>query len=161
MVVIPDRTELESGSAVFASLTSKARRLLKGRVLVVTIVLVVAIVVVVVLVASGGSDSPAVAPGVTTTQASASTSAGAVVTVVGTVNKLIPNGDFVVNDTHSDYTIVMSSNPKVVDLTGVTATAAAIQLDDSVQITGTLTGSTIEAETVIVPTKPEPVTTTS
>jgi hypothetical protein len=145
---------------VFASLSSRGRRLLKGRALVATIVVGLAIVIAVVVLATGGSDSPTAAPGVVTTQASASTSAGTVVTVVGTVNKVLPNGDFVANDGHTDYTIVMSS-AKIVDLNGATVAAERIQLDESVQIIGTVSGSTIAAETVIVPNKPEPVTTNS
>jgi hypothetical protein len=145
---------------VFASLISKIRRWLKGRALVVAIVLVVALVVVVALVAFGGSDSPkgGRAPGA----GSVSTPAGAVVvTIVGKVNTILPNGDFVVNDGHADYTIAMSSTASIVDLNGAVVTAKLIQLDGSVQITGTLEGSTISAQKVIVPTSQEPAPTTT
>ncbi len=81
-----------------------------------------------------------------------------VVTVAGTVKTILPDGDFVLDDGHTDYTVSMSATPSIVDLDGAAATADLIQLGGSVQVTGTVSGTTITAETVIVPIRPAPPT---
>ena len=128
-------------------------------------------VVIVGLVASGCSGSSASsAPGSTVTSTSSvSTSsttsstttqvpaptvtAGTIeVTIAGQVRQVLANGDFVVNDGKVDYTVTMSSTTTVLDVNGAQASADAVQVDGSAQVTGLLSGSTIAAETVTVPT---------
>jgi flagellar basal body L-ring protein FlgH len=154
---------------------NKYRRWLHGRELVFVIAVVVAVVVAIVLIASGGSGSSgttgsSVAAGssapagssVTTSAASTSTStvpqatvttAGTIlVTIAGQVRQVLANGDFVVNDGKVDYTVAMSSTTKVVDLNGAAASPDGIQVDGSAQVSGLLSGTTIAAETVMIPT---------
>lgn len=133
-------------------------------------------VVIVALVASGCSGSsdsskspPSSAPGSTvisgssavtsstapsTTEAPAPTvTAGSIeVTIAGQVRQVLGNGDFVINDGKVDYTVTLSSSTKVLDVNGADASADDIQLDGSAQVTGLLSGTTIAAETVTVPT---------
>ena len=132
-------------------------------------------VVIVGLVASGCSDSsnssPSSAPGssitsdasgvtssatptTTSTQAAApaGTTGSTEVTIAGQVRQVLDNGDFVINDGKVDYTVAMSSSTKVVDLNGAEASPDDIQVDGSAQVTGLLSGTTITAETVMVPT---------
>lgn len=119
---------------------------LRGHALAVAIVLVLAVVGVVAAVELGGSDS---GDGPTTT-------AGPLVTVVGTIKQILPNGDFVANDGNADYTIAISSTTKMVDRNGADVTKESLQIAGSVQITGTLIGSTINAQSVLVPTDDQP-----
>ena len=103
------------------------------------------------------SDSSAVTSSTapTTTQAPAPTvTAGSIeVTIAGQVRQVLANGDFVVNDGKVDYTVTMSSTTQVFDVNGADATTHDVQLDGSAQVTGLLSGSTIVAETVTVPTR--------
>lgn len=132
-------------------------------------------VVIVGLVASGCSDSAnsspssatgssitsdasdvtsSAAPTATTTHAAApaGTTGSTEVTIAGQVRRVLDNGDFVINDGKVDYTVAMSSSTKVVDLNGADASLDDIQVDGSAQVTGLLSGTTINAETVMVPT---------
>jgi hypothetical protein len=136
--------------------------LLKRRAVVAAIVAVVAVVILVIAVAAGGSDHSAVSP---TSPSSSSSStlvrgpagsapsiAGSIVTIVGRVQRVDPSGDFVINDGHVEYTIAMSTAVKIADLTGAGLSPDVIQANSSIQVTGALTGSTITAQTVVVPT---------
>jgi hypothetical protein len=95
-----------------------------------------------------------------TTIGSTTTVGDVIVTVTGNVTRVLPGGDLLLNDDGTDYTITMSS-PSVVDVAGTGMTGDAIQVGESVQIIGTLTGKTIAAQTVIVPLDPPPSPTTS
>ena len=107
------------------------------------------------------ATSAVVATAVTSTTIGSTTTAGdVIVTVAGHVTGILPGGDLLLNDDGTDYTITMSS-PSVVDVAGTGMTGDAIQVGESVQIIGTLTGRTIAAQTVIVPLDPPPSPTTS
>jgi hypothetical protein len=91
---------------------------------------------------------------VTTTAPAAETSttfAPNVVTIVGRVNAVAANGDLALNDGNADYTISMQVSPKVTNLGGAEVSKDLIQVGGQVQVTGLLTGSTIDAQTVIIP----------
>ena len=89
----------------------------------------------------------------TTTTPAPTVIAGTIeVTIAGQVRQVLANGDFVVNDGKVDYTVTMSSTTTILDVNGAPATAADVQVDGSAQVTGLLSGSTIAAETVTVPT---------
>jgi uncharacterized protein YdeI (BOF family) len=148
--------------------------LLKRRAVVAAIVAVVAVVIVVIAVAAGGSDGPAASPSSSpsptlvqgpagsapSVAGSIVTIAGNIVTIVGTVERVDPNGDFAINDGHVDYTIAMSTKVKIADLAGADLSPHAIQVNTSIQVTGALAGSTITAESVVVPASaPTPPTT--
>jgi hypothetical protein len=148
----------------------------RRRVVVVAVALgVLAAGAIIAVVASRDSDVPEGAATVTSTVAAPATTLGAtattpatlptgtspgnvVVTVAGTVKTVLPDGDFVVDDGRTDYTVAMSSEPTIVDLDGATAASDLIQLGGSVQVTGTVSGTTITAQTVIVPIRPAPPT---
>jgi len=98
---------------------------------------------------SGVSPTPTQAQAPTTTP----TPAPPVVTVAGEVKQILSDGDFVLDDGHQEYTIAMSSTAKIVNLSGHEVTRQLIQVVGSVQVTGTLSGSTISAQTVLIPTK--------
>ena len=90
------------------------------------------------------------------------TSVGVViVTVAGKITNILPNGDLALNDGRSDYTIAMASSPKIVDVNGTEVTGDAIKVGEAVQITGTIGGKTITAQTMIVPVNPAPASTTT
>jgi len=136
-------------------------RLLKNKPVVVAIVvvLVVAVVIAVIAIAGGGSDDPTDASSTTLVQGAGGSSpsiAGSIVTIVGTVQRIDPSGDFLINDGHVDYAVAMSTAAEVTDLTGAKLSPDAIQVNSSVQVTGALTGSTITAHTVVVPSSPAP-----
>ena len=75
-----------------------------------------------------------------------------VVTVTGLVMQIFSTGDFLLNDGHVSYTVAMSLTTKVVNLRRREVPVQFIQVANSVQVTGLLTGSTITAQTVLVPT---------
>jgi hypothetical protein len=153
----------------------RARRRLVGTAIALGVLVVVGIIA---IAASGGSDAPSSSTiasagtsagtsaitqppqsGATTVDASAppiDTAVGVVVTVAGTVKTVLPSGDFVVDDGRTNYTVVMSAGATITDVDGATAAADLIQLGGSVQVTGTLTGTNIIAQTVIVPVRPVP-----
>lgn len=91
-------------------------------------------------------------PAPTTTPAPTVTAGTIEVTIAGQVRQVLANGDFVVNDGKVDYTVTMSSTTIILDVNGAPATAADVQVDGSAQVTGLLSGSTIAAENVTVPT---------
>jgi len=128
------------------------------RATVAAVVGALAVAIVIVVMALGGSDdTPAPAQSTTSSVAAATGGsspaiAGNIVTVVGTVQKVEPSGDFVINDGHVDYTIAMSPAVKIEDLGGAELSRDAIQVSTSIQVTGPLTDSTISAQTVVVPT---------
>jgi hypothetical protein len=166
----PDRAPVAAVTpTVFASVAAKFRRAPKRRALVAAIVLALVVAIIVAAVALGGSDAPKTAPAggastttqVGATQPSQTTPGVIIVTVAGSITKILPNGDLGLNDRRVDYTITMSSSPKIVDQNGADVTRDVIQVGGTVQVTGTLTGTTIAAQTMIVPTNPEPVPTTS
>ncbi len=111
--------------------------------------------------ASGGATS---AVGAVTTSTSISvdslasslptapTVAPAVVTIVGTINRLLPDGEVVMNDGQADYTVGMSATTKIRNLRGNEVTHDFIQLGAQIQVSGTLTGSRILDPTVLIPT---------
>ena len=111
--------------------------------------------------ASGGATS---AVGAVTTSTSISvdsvasslptapTVAPAVVTIVGTINRLLPDGEVVMNDGQTDYTVGMSATTKIRNLRGNEVTHDFIQLGAQIQVSGTLTGSRILDPTVLIPT---------
>ncbi|HEX3089727.1 MAG TPA: hypothetical protein VHQ23_13820 [Ilumatobacteraceae bacterium] len=156
------------------------KRAVRSRTRVVVVAVALGVLVIgAIVAAANGSDSPAApatvpstvagvasqpdATGATKSSQPAEAATGApadqiVVTVAGTVKTVLPDGDFVVNDGHTDYTVSMSSAPSIVDLDGATAAADLIQLGGSVQVTGTVSGTTITADTVIVPIRPAPPT---
>ena len=82
----------------------------------------------------------------------ASTVAPAIVTIVGTINRLLPDGEVVMNDGQTDYTVGMSATTKIRNLRGNEVTHDFIQLGVQIQVSGTLTGSRILDPTILVPT---------
>ena len=82
----------------------------------------------------------------------ASTVAPAVVTIVGTINRLLPDGEVVMNDGQTDYTVGMSATTMVRNLRGNEVTRDFIQLGAQIQVSGTLTGSRILDPTILIPT---------
>lgn len=82
----------------------------------------------------------------------ASTFAPAIVTIVGTINRLLPGGALVVNDGQTDYTVEMSATTKVRNLRGNEVTRDFIRLGAQIQVSGTLTGSRILDPTILIPT---------
>jgi hypothetical protein len=98
------------------------------------------------------SPAPTQAQAPTTAPTTAPTPAPPVVTAAGEVKQILPNGDFILDDGHQEYTIAMSSTAKIVNLGGKEVTRQLIQVVGSVQVTGTLSGSTISAQTVLIPT---------
>jgi hypothetical protein len=72
--------------------------------------------------------------------------------VTGLVMQIFSTGDFLLNDGHVSYTVAMSLTTKVVNLRRREVPVQFIQVANSVQVTGLLTGSTITAQTVLVPT---------
>ena len=150
----------------------RARRRLVAAGVALAILVVVGVIA---IAASGGSDSPTTQSSAGATAAPADTqpaqpvasgapqpsqpigtAVGAVVTVAGSIKTLLPNGDFVVDDGGNRYTVVMSPATTITDIDGARATADLIQLGGSAQVTGTLTGNTLIADAVIVPTRAAP-----
>ena len=135
-----------------------SRRLFNRRARITGLVLAVGAAILIAVPALSGSDGAAVATTVASTTAQVAATAGSsplvgggLVTVVGTINKTLANGDLVVNDGHVDYTITLTSTAQIVDLTGVAVARDRLHVDQSVQITGSLSASTITAQTVLVP----------
>ena len=82
----------------------------------------------------------------------ASTVAPAVVTIVGTINRLLPDGEVVMNDGQTDYTVGMSAATKIRNLRGNEVTHDFVQLGVQIQVSGTLTGSRILDPIIVIPT---------
>ncbi|MEO8265178.1 MAG: hypothetical protein ABI706_06655 [Ilumatobacteraceae bacterium] len=82
----------------------------------------------------------------------ASTVAPAIVTIVGTINRLLASGEVVMNDGQTDYTVGMSATTKIRNLRGDEVTHDFIQLGAQIQVSGTLTGSRILDPTILIPT---------
>ena len=74
------------------------------------------------------------------------------VTIVGTINRLLPDGEVVMTDGQTDYTVGMSATTKIRNLRGNEVTHDFIQLGVQIQVSGTLTGSRILDPTILVPT---------
>ena len=84
-----------------------------------------------------------------------------IVTVAGPVTARSTTGDLTLRDGGTDYTVRMSSSPKVVDVNGADVGGDAIEVGESVQVIGTIAGKTILATTIVVPFDPSRSTTTS
>jgi hypothetical protein len=82
----------------------------------------------------------------------APTVAPAIVTIVGTIDRLLPDGEVVMNDGQTDYTVGMSATTKLRNLRGDEVTHDFIQLGAQIQVSGTLTGSRILNPTIVIPT---------
>ena len=82
----------------------------------------------------------------------ASTVAPAIVTIIGTINRLLPDGEVVMNDGQTDYTVGMSATTKIRNLRGNEVTHDFIQLGVQIQVSGTLTGLRILDPTILIPT---------
>ena len=74
-----------------------------------------------------------------------------VVTVTGLVTQIYSTGGFILRNGNAIYTVAMSSATNVVNLRGREVPVQFIQVANSVQVTGRLSGSTIAATTVLVP----------
>ena len=72
--------------------------------------------------------------------------------VTGQVKQIYSTGDFILDDGHVTYTVVMSPTTAVINLRNRQVPRQYIQVAESVQVTGTVSGSNIEAQTVLVPT---------
>jgi hypothetical protein len=105
----------------------------------------------------GTSPAPtqgqALTPAPTPTPTPKPTPAPALVTVAGLVTQLSAAGDFILTDADTSYSVAMSRTTKVINLPGREVPRQFIKVAGSVQVTGTLSGSTISAQTVLIPTK--------
>jgi len=105
----------------------------------------------------GTSPAPtqgqALTPAPTPTPTPTPTPAPALVTVAGLVTQLSAAGDFILTDADTSYSVAMSRTTKVINLPGREVPRQFIKVAGSVQVTGTLSGSTISAQTVLIPTK--------
>jgi len=118
-----------------------------------------------------GSPSPIAAPASTVvptptqvstpstaspTQVSTVPAAGATPTVItGYIQEIEPTGDFVIEDGGVRYTVVMSPATSVVNLRGRAASRLFLRTSGAVTVSGALNGSTISAESVLIPTRKE------
>ena len=105
-------------------------------------------------VGAPASDSTAASGSVPelATSVPTSTVAPEVVTLVGTINRLLPSGEIVINDGQTDYTVAMSATTKVRNLRGNDVTRDFLQLGVQIQVSGTQTGSRLLDPTILVPT---------
>ena len=105
----------------------------------------------------GTSPAPtqgqALTPAPTPTPTPKPTPVAALVTVAGLVTQLSAAGDFILTDADTSYSVAMSRTTKVINLPGREVPRQFIKVAGSVQVTGTLSGSTISAQTVLIPTK--------
>ena len=101
----------------------------------------------------GQALTPAPTPTPTPTPTPKPTPAPALVTVAGLVTQLSAAGDFILTDADTSYSVAMSRTTKVINLPGREVPRQFIKVAGSVQVTGTLSGSTISAQTVLIPTK--------
>jgi|KBSMisStaDraftv2_1062788.scaffolds.fasta_scaffold286070_2 hypothetical protein len=77
------------------------------------------------------------------------------VVVIGYVQQIQPTGDFVLDDGRVRYTVVMSPTTSVVNERGRAASRLFIRTSGALTVTGELVGSTINAQSVLVPTRKE------
>ncbi len=82
----------------------------------------------------------------------ASTRAPAIVTIVGTISGLLADGQVMVNDGHTDYTVGMSATTKILNLRGDEVTHDFIRVGAQIEAWGTLVGSRLVDPTIRVPT---------
>jgi hypothetical protein len=95
------------------------------------------------------ATSPAAAPTSPATPAAVAPSTP----FTGYVQQIYPTGDFILLDGQVTYTIVMLPTTFVVNLLGRQIPRQAIVVSGSVQVTGTLADSKVNAQTVLVPTR--------
>ena len=74
----------------------------------------------------------------------------ATVKVLGNVQAIFANGNFVLTSGPSTYTVVMSPDTSIVNLLGHIVPSQFIAVNGSVEVTGPLSGSTIQAQLVVV-----------
>jgi hypothetical protein len=72
--------------------------------------------------------------------------------VKGGIAAVFANGDFLLAAGPTSYTVVMTSTTSVVNLDGHQVPVQFIRVPNSVEVTGLLSGSTIEAQQVVVQT---------
>jgi hypothetical protein len=98
------------------------------------------------------APAPTPAAPAPTPAAPAPTPAAAGSPFTGYVQQVDSTGDFILASGAVSYTVVMSPTTAVVNLRGRAITRLFIRVSGSVQVTGTLAGSKISAQSVLVPT---------
>jgi len=113
----------------------------------------VALIIAILVIASSRSNSSSAGRTTTptSTEATTTTAPGILTTVAGPVRQILDTDHFVINDGQTDYTIVTSAATKLVDVNGAPMTADSITVAGLVQVTGTVDGTTIDAETIVLP----------
>ena len=96
--------------------------------------------------------TPAATPAPTPKPTPAATPAPTLVTVTGTVMQIFSNGNFTLSESKQVDTIVMQLTTPVINLRGREVPVQFIQVAGSVSVTGMRNGSTIDAQSVLVPT---------
>jgi hypothetical protein len=92
--------------------------------------------------AQGGSNTGA-----------ASSSAGSPTAISGYVAQIDPNGDFILDTGTVRFTVVMSPSTTVVNVRGRQVPRQFISVAGPAKVTGTVTGSRIAADSVVLPTR--------
>jgi hypothetical protein len=95
---------------------------------------------------------PTSRPGATPTPTPVPPPAPTLVTVTGTVMQIFSNGNFTLSERKQVDTIVMQLTTLVINLRGREVPVQFIQVAGSVSVTGMRNGSTIDAQSVLVPT---------
>jgi hypothetical protein len=72
--------------------------------------------------------------------------------LTGLVMQVYSTGDFVFYDGHTTLTVVMLANTSVINLRGSEVIRQYIQTSNTVQVTGSLSGSNLTAQTIVVQT---------
>ena len=105
-------------------------------------------------VASAPVVKPAItsAPVATAQPAPVAPAASGPAVITGTVMQVYSNGDFVLNDAHGAFTVVMQASTSVINLRGSEVIRQYIQASNTVKVIGSLSGSNLTAQTVVVQT---------
>jgi hypothetical protein len=72
--------------------------------------------------------------------------------ITGTVMQVYSTGDFVLDDGHGALTVLMQANTSVLNLKGSEVIRQYIQSSNTVQVTGSLSGTNLTAQTIVVQT---------
>jgi len=105
--------------------------------------------------AIGGCDSSGGHRGSSTGAAASSTGASteAPTAVDGYVEQIYSTGDFILNAGNVRFTIVMSPTTAVVNIRGRQVPRQFISVSGPAHVTGTVSGSKVVADTVLLPTR--------
>lgn len=104
--------------------------------------------------AGAGTVASDTQPGVAPSTSSAAATSGAR-PFDGYIQQIYSTGDFVLVVGNINYAVVMSPTTMVLNLRGRQIPRQFMGAAQSVTVTGTLAGSTIHAQTIVVPTRKE------